>query len=263
MTDTAVAQPLLTAAALLSADLLAELAGRPALAGATVVAGHSVGELSAASLAGVLDRADAVRLARVRGQAMAGAAGRSATSMSALVGGTRDVVLARIAASGAGLANVNGSRQVVAAGTLAQLARLADDPELDAQVVPLAVAGAFHTGHMGAAAPAVREAIAATSLRDPDRTWLSNTDGAAVTSGSEIGRRLVTQICGPVRWDLCMQSLAECGVRAVIELFPGGTLTGLLKRELPGVELRPLKAPSDLRAAADLLGAHAPLLPAR
>jgi [acyl-carrier-protein] S-malonyltransferase len=257
ITDTAVAQPLLTAAALLSAELLATLAGTPGLAPARVIAGHSVGELGAASLAGVLARADAVRLARVRGLAMAAAAERTPTGMAAVVGGNRPEVLERIAAAGATVANVNGARQVVAAGTAAQLARLAADARLGAQVVPLAVAGAFHTGHMAPAGPAVQNAIAAMTLHDPDRVLLSNADGGVLASGAELGRRLVTQICGPVRWDLCMDTMRAIGVTAVIELFPGGTLTGLLKRELLGVELLALRTPRDLGAAVQLLHRHA------
>lgn len=238
--DTAVAQPLLTAAALLAADLLGDLTG------SALVAGHSVGELSAASLAGVLGRSEAVQLARIRGLAMADAAGRGETGMSVVVGGIREQVLDRIAAAGAAVANVNGARQVVAAGTKAQLARLAADPQLDAHVVALTVAGAFHTEHMRPATAVVQAAITELTFHDPDRLVLSNTDGTVMARGAEVAQRLVTQITGTVRWDLCMQTMRDIGATTVVELLPGGTLTGLIKRELPSVELLPIRTPDDL-----------------
>jgi len=249
--DTAVTQPLLTAAALLSADLLGDLDG------VDVVAGHSVGELAAASIAGVFNRMDAVRLARIRGIAMADAARHVKTGMSAVVGGPLDTILERIQESGATAANINGARQVVAAGTLEQLATLADDPKLGAQVIALPVAGAFHTQYMKPAASCLKSALGGVEVRDPNRALLSNTDGAVVTGAAEAVRRLVWQVSRPVRWDLCVQTMRTLRVTAIIELCPGGTLTGLVKRELPGVQLLPLRTPDDLPAARAVIAEHA------
>lgn len=242
--DTAVAQPLIVAAALVSHSAL----GSPAV---DVVAGHSVGELAALALAGVISAPDAVTLAAVRGRAMADAAAATPTSMSAVVGGVRGDVEAAIAASGAVLANVNSAAQVVAAGTIDQMAALAEAPPARARVIPLAVAGAFHTEHMAPAVETVRAAVNALDPRDPQCTLLSNRDGVAVTSGADALERIVTQITSPVRWDLCQAALQGAG--ALVELAPGGVLTGLAKRELRGIPAQAITSLEDLPAASALL----------
>ncbi|MGX2997408.1 ACP S-malonyltransferase [Streptomyces sp. JNUCC 64] len=277
--DTSVAQPLLVAAGILSALALAgpeALASHPdgdddtadtpesgapgALAGLAVdvVAGHSVGELTAAVLAGVLSPVAALRLVRVRGLAMAEAASVTETGMAALLGGDFDVVLPHLERLGLTPANVNGAGQVVAAGTAEQLAALAaDKPEGVRRVVPLKVAGAFHTTHMAPAVDALAEAARKLSPADPAVTYVSNKDGRVVTSGAEVLDRLVGQVANPVRWDLCMETFAERGATALVELCPGGTLTGIAKRALPGVRTLALKTPDDLDAARELLAAPA------
>ncbi|MDI3389722.1 ACP S-malonyltransferase [Streptomyces sp. B-S-A8] len=252
--DTAVAQPLLVAAGLLSAGALGPAPGGTA---PDAVAGHSVGEITAAALAGVLDDAAALQLVRKRGLAMADAAAITQTGMSALLGGEPDAVLPHLEKLGLTPANVNGAGQIVAAGTMEQLAALAEDkPEGTRRVVPLKVAGAFHTEHMGPAVAALDEAAKELSPADPKVRYVSNKDGAAVASGAEVIARLVGQVANPVRWDLCMETFQELGVTALIELCPGGTLTGLAKRALPGVKTLALKTPDDLDAARALIAEH-------
>lgn len=248
ITDTAVAQPLLVAAALAVAGLL----GEPDAA-----AGHSVGELAAGAIAGVLSAGDAIRLTQVRGDAMAAATAAEPTGMIAVLGGDRATVLAAIAEAGLTAANVNGAGQIVAGGTLGQLAEFAANPPAGARLRPLRVAGAFHTRHMAPAVDALAQAAAATMIKDPAITLLSNADGAVVTSGRTWGERVVNQIANPVRWDLCMDTMSDIGVTALIELPPGGTLTGMAKRALPGVELLAIKTPDQLDAARALIAAHA------
>jgi [acyl-carrier-protein] S-malonyltransferase len=248
ITDTAVAQPLLVAAALAVAGLL----GEP-----DAVAGHSVGELAAGAIAGVLSTADAIRLTRIRAESMAAATAAEPTGMTAVLGGDEAVVLAAIAEAGLTPANVNGAGQIVAGGTLRQLAAFAANPPAGARLRPLRVAGAFHTKHMGPAVDALAGAAATTTVKDPAITLLSNADGAVVTSGPNWADRTVNQIANPVRWDLCMETMSDIGVTAMIELLPGGTLTGLAKRSLPGVELLALKTPDQLATARELVGAHA------
>ncbi|GAA4795010.1 ACP S-malonyltransferase [Streptomyces ziwulingensis] len=251
--DTAVAQPLLVAAGLLSASALGDIADIAPGA----VAGHSVGEFTAAVLAGVLDESAALSLVRGRGQAMAEAAAVSETGMSALLGGDPEVSVAHLEKLGLTPANVNGAGQIVAAGTLAQLAALSEDkPEGVRKVVPLKVAGAFHTHHMAPAVETLARAAKELSPGDPKVTYVSNKDGRAVTTGAEILDRLVGQVANPVRWDLCMETFKELGVTALIEVCPGGTLTGLAKRALPGVKTLALKSPADLDAARELLAEH-------
>ena len=248
--DTAIAQPLLVAAALAAAG---------ALAGgmhADAVAGHSVGELAAGVLAGVLSADDAMRLVRVRGAAMAAASAVQPTGMTAVLGGDEETVLAAIARHGLTPANINAAGQIVAAGAIADLAAFAADPPAGARLRPLQVAGAFHTRYMAPAVAALRYAAAEVAVTDPHLTLLCNADGAAVTTGKEWLERIVAQVAAPVRWDLCLRTMADLGVTAVIELPPAGTLTGLARRALPGVVQLALKTPDQLEAARDLIEEH-------
>ncbi|MET8504084.1 ACP S-malonyltransferase [Streptomyces sp. NPDC015232] len=248
--DTAVAQPLLVAAGLLSAAALGE--GIDLAPGA--VAGHSVGEITAAAFAGVLDDVAALRLVRTRGLAMAEAAAVTETGMSALLGGEPEVVVPHLEKLGLTPANVNGAGQIVAAGTMEQLAALAEDkPEGVRRVMPLKVAGAFHTHHMAPAVAALEQAAAELSPAAPATAYVSNKDGRVVTGGDEVVARLVGQVANPVRWDLCMETFQELGATALIEVCPGGTLTGIAKRALPGVRTVALKTPDDLDAARTLV----------
>lgn len=248
--DTAVAQPLLVAAGLLSA---AALDASPA-----VVAGHSVGEITAAVLAGVIDDESALRLVRTRGLAMAEAAAVTETGMAALLGGDPEVTVPHLEKLGLTPANVNGGGQIVAAGTAEQIAALTEDkPEGVRRVVPLKVAGAFHTHHMASAVERLRAAAVDLTVSDPGVTYVSNADGATVATGHEVIARLVGQVANPVRWDRCMETFQELGVTALVEVCPGGTLTGLAKRALPGVQTLALKTPDDLDAARALISEHA------
>ncbi|MFD7877491.1 ACP S-malonyltransferase [Streptomyces sp. NPDC059766] len=252
--DTAVAQPLLVAAGLLSASAL----GAVTDIAPGAVAGHSVGEITAAAFAGVLDDTTALSLVRKRGLAMAEAAAITGTGMSALLGGDPEVTVPHLEKLGLTAANVNGAGQIVAAGTLEQLAALeADKPEGVRRVVALKVAGAFHTHHMGPAVEKLAEAAKELVPADPKVVYVSNKDGRTVATGDEVVARLVGQVANPVRWDLCMETFKELGATALIEVCPGGTLTGLAKRALPGVTTLALKTPDDLDAARELIAEHA------
>ncbi|MEU2577822.1 ACP S-malonyltransferase [Streptomyces anulatus] len=248
--DTAVAQPLLVAAGLLSAAALD--------ASPSVVAGHSVGEITAAALAGVIEDEAALRFVRTRGLGMAEAAAVTETGMAALLGGDPDVTIPHLEKLGLTAANVNGGGQIVAAGTAAQIAALeADKPEGVRRVVALKVAGAFHTHHMAPAVEKLRAAVGDLTVSDPTVRYVSNADGHTVATGTEVIARLVGQVANPVRWDLCMETFRSLGVTALVELSPGGTLTGLAKRALPGVKTLALKTPDDLDTARALISEHA------
>src|ERR1022692_4316838 len=255
--DTAVAQPLLVAAAIAAAD---ELFGGPGQACrlAAAVAGHSVGELGAGAIAGVISPQDAMRLVRVRGQAMSRAAAAEPTGMTVVLGGEESDVLPAIEKHGLTAANINSAGQIVAAGTTDELAAFAADPPARAKLRPLSVAGAFHTRHMAPATDALRAAGSAMTVSDPQLALLSNLDGAVVRTGEDWMERIINQVSAPVRWDLCMKSMASLGVGALIELPPAGTLPGLARRALPGVQLIALKAPDDLQAARGLIAEHRP-----
>ncbi|WAB83273.1 ACP S-malonyltransferase [Microcella daejeonensis] len=247
--DTAIAQPLIVAASLLSAAALLE--GRADRVGA--VAGHSVGEFAAAAIAGVMTEQEALALVRQRGLAMAEAAALVPTGMSAVLGGDADALAERLVELGLEPANVNGGGQTVVAGELNNLEALAADPVRGSRVIPLQVAGAFHTSYMRPAVDRVRSAAAAIEARAPRIRLYTNHDGTVVTDGARAIELLVGQVASPVRWDLCMESMAADGVTGIIELLPAGALTGLAKRGLKGVPTVAVKTPDDLPAAIEML----------
>ncbi len=260
--DTAVAQPLIVAASLVS--LRALLGDRPATDLVDVTAGHSVGELAAAAVAGVLTDEGAVGLVTHRARSMAAAAAQAPTGMAAVVGGDPEAVLAAVESAGLYPANVNGGGQVVAAGSRDALAVLAAAPPARARVIPLQVAGAFHTPFMQPAQEEFAPVAASWPAEDPALPLLSDADGAVYAAhrgcpfghGREVLRRLAEQVVAPVRWDLCQRTMQEMGVTGFIELAPAGVLTGLARRGLPGVETLALSSPDDLEAARDLASRH-------
>jgi [acyl-carrier-protein] S-malonyltransferase len=250
--DTANAQPLLVAGGLIGAATL--FAGDDS--SISYVSGHSVGEITAAALAQVIAVADAMKLVRARGLEMAKAANGTNTGMSAVLGGDRDVVVAAINALGLTAANENGAGQIVAAGSIAVLTKLAENAPEGSRVRPLAVSGAFHTSTMQPAVSILAGLAADTNVSDPKFPFISNKDGAIISNGREVLDRIVGQIAGPVRWDLCMETMAKLGVTGVIEVPPAGTLAGLVKRAQPEIETFALKTPEDLPAAKDFIAKH-------
>jgi len=254
--DTAIAQPLLVAAGLVTA---VQLFPRPADAFGRigVTAGHSVGEITAAAAVGVMSAEAAMVFVRERGRAMAKASAARPTSMTAVIGGKPEEVLAAIEAAGLTAANDNGSGQIVAAGTVEQLAAFAENPPARARLIPLSVAGAFHTVHMEPAVDHLRTLSRAISTHDPRTRVLSNADGQVVQSGQDYLSRLVNQVANPVRWDLCMATMAELGITGLLELPPAGTLTGIAKRNLKGVELFSLNTPDQMDDARAFVQKHA------
>ena len=246
--DTANAQPLIVAAGLLSFKALGIT---PA-----VVAGHSVGEITAAAITNIISETDAMKIVRTRGSQMAKAAAITPAGMSAVLGGEREAVVAAITAAGLVAANENGGGQIVAAGSLEGLEKLAANPPEGARVRALAVAGAFHTSYMQPAVEPLRTLVSSTHVHDPIATIISNKEGGRVATGREFMDRIVAQIANPVRWDLCMSTLKSMGVTGVIELAPAGTLVGLLKRAEPDIETFALKSPDDLEAAQTFAAKH-------
>jgi [acyl-carrier-protein] S-malonyltransferase len=248
--NTANAQPLIVAAGLLGLKALGTNFSF------SLTAGHSVGEITSAAIAQVLSHESAMALVRERGLVMAVAAAQSSTGMSAVLGGERSEVLTAITEHGLIAANDNGTGQIVAAGDLIALAQLGENPPAGARVRALAVAGAFHTHFMQPALSHLADFARSLEVKSPKVTLISNKDGEVVNTGDEVLDRIVNQIANPVRWDLCMKKMGDLGVTAVIEVPPAGTLVGLIKRALPGVETLALKSPADLDAARDLIARH-------
>ncbi|GAB19240.1 malonyl-CoA--acyl carrier protein transacylase [Gordonia effusa NBRC 100432] len=249
ITDTAITQPLVVAAALLAYD---ELAKRHSIPANTIVAGHSVGELAAAAISGVISADEAVTLAAIRGAEMAKACALEPTTMAAVLGGDEEQVLARLAELDLVPANRNAVGQIVAAGKVEAIDELIATPPERARIRKLAVAGAFHTKYMAPAQDAVAKAATDITPSDPTFTLLSNSDGQAVTNGAEALTKLVAQVTSPVRWDLCSVSMRDAGTDAIVELPPAGTLVGIAKRELKGTPTRACKTPEDLSGITEL-----------
>ena len=253
--DTAIAQPLIVAAGV--ATLAALLEGKtPSEAGISGVSGHSVGEITAAVVAGVFDAETGIKFVNERGKAMAKAARLEATSMAAVLGGELSEVEAKLEELELEPANYNGSGQIVAAGTAAAIAELQANPVAGTRVIPLQVAGAFHTRFMKPAVETLRDYSKTVSIADPTISLWSNKGGLRVSSGVEFVDLLVSQVSSPVRWDLCMDAMLTAGVTAIIELAPAGTLVGLAKRAMPGVEAVAVKTPENLEAALALINNH-------
>ena len=250
--DTAVAQPLIVAAGLVAhAALSVEATAGPDIA----YAGHSVGEITAATLAGILSPSDAFRFVATRSTGMATAAAQTQTGMAAvLTRGDLAETVEAIHSAGLYAANYNGAGQIVAAGTSEALAAFSAEPPAGVKVIPLSVAGAFHTPFMAPAIPALRELAATLEIHDPARTIYTNFDGTVVSDGAAYVDHLIEQVGRPVRWDLCQQSFATAGPTALVELAPAGTLVGLARRTLSGVPTVAVKTPDDLAAARELLG---------
>ena len=251
--DTRIAQPLIVAASLIAAQALNARASRAA----DGIAGHSVGEIAALVGSGVIDAETGMRLVGIRGRAMADAAAQTPTGMSAVLGGDEEAVLARLAELELSPANYNGGGQLVVAGALPALATFAEEPLKGTRVIPLQVAGAFHTAYMASAVAALKDAVATVTPRDPQVTLWTNRDGSTVSDGATALSYLVDQVSSPVRWDKCMASFADHGITGLIELAPAGALTGLAKRGLRGVPTVAVKTPDDLDAAVALLNGEA------
>ena len=250
ITDTAVTQPLVVAATLLAHE---ELTRRGLMSDAqTVVAGHSVGEIAAYAIAGVISADDAVKLAAIRGSEMAKACSLEPTGMAAVLGGDEAEVLGRLEALDLVPANRNAAGQIVAAGALAALDKLAEDPPEKARVRPLATAGAFHTQFMASALDGYASAADGVTTSEPTAKLLSNADGQPVASAADAMSKLVSQLTRPVRWDLCTETMRQDNVTAIVEFPPAGTLAGIAKRELRGVPTHAVKSPADLDGLAEL-----------
>lgn len=253
--DTAIAQPLIVAAGIASLNAISSAIGFP-IEKANQVAGHSVGEITAAIASGVLTIAEGMNLVAVRANAMAQAASEVSTSMAAVLGGTRDQVISSLTELGLVAANENGANQIVAAGTVEQIENLVANPPEGTRVRTLSVAGAFHTSYMSSAQSAVREFASGLSPKNPSVSLVSNKSGEVVLDGKEFLEGIVGQVASPVRWDLCMETFKAHEITGLIELFPGGTLTGIAKRALPGVELLPVSTPDDAEEVTAFVSKH-------
>jgi len=254
--DTSVAQPLIVSAGVATLATLFDANGTVS-SKISGVAGHSVGEITAAVATGIFTAEQGIKFVKERGDAMALAAGLEPTSMAAILGGEQTVVEARLAELDLEPANYNGGGQIVAAGAAAAIGELQAEGPAGARVIPLQVAGAFHTRYMAPAVSTLAAYAAGLTVADPITNLWTNAGGRAVDSGTQFVELMVNQVKSPVRWDLCMAAMVEAGVTAMIEVSPAGTLVGLAKRSMPGVETLAIKSPENLDAALALIANHA------
>jgi [acyl-carrier-protein] S-malonyltransferase len=250
--DTKIAQPLIVAAGMASFELLKDRFGNSLQVSST--AGHSVGEVTAGYVSGILDNQTALKFVQRRGIEMANAAATSPSSMAAVVGGDLDQVLAHLDAVGLSAANYNGAGQVVAAGSTELISALVASPPTGSRVIALQVAGAFHTSFMELARPALKNFATSLKTNDPTMKIWSNSDGQLVESGNKFLELMVDQVSNPVRWDKTMEAMTASGVSIMIELLPGGALSGIAKRAMPNTVAIALKTPSDLDKVAEAIG---------
>jgi [acyl-carrier-protein] S-malonyltransferase len=253
--DTAIAQPLIVSAGIATAAALFKGISA-AEAGVSGVAGHSVGEITAAAISGVFDSSTAINFVKRRGDAMAEAAALEHTSMAAVIGGEQSLIEETLRSFDLEPANYNGGGQIVAAGSARAIAELQANAPAGSRVIPLQVAGAFHTRYMQPAVAKLADYATGVTTSDPTATLWTNAGGISISSGSQFVDLLVKQVSSPVRWDLCMAAMVDAGVTAIIEVAPAGTLVGLAKRSMPGVESVALKTPENLEAALALINNH-------
>ena len=250
--DTAIAQPLIVASALVTGRALLE---RVSPAAALRCAGHSVGEFAASALAGVISDDDAMTLVALRGKAMAKASAEVPTGMSAVIGAEPGELESALSEQGLFAANFNGAGQVVVAGERSALERFAAAPPAGCRVIPLSVAGAFHTSYMASAVQALADAANGVQVSDPELPLYTNRDGSIVPSGRQALEWMVDQVSRPVRWDRCMESFESDGIEGMMELAPAGALVGLAKRAMKGIPTVAINTPEDLDHAVSMVGA--------
>lgn len=250
--DTAIAQPLIVASALVTGRALLE---RVSPAAALRCAGHSVGEFAASALAGVISDDDAMTLVALRGKAMAKASAEVPTGMSAVLGAEASELESALSEQGLFAANFNGAGQVVVAGERSALERFAAAPPAGCRVIPLSVAGAFHTSYMASAVQALADAANGVQVSDPELPLYTNRDGSIVPSGRQALEWMVDQVSRPVRWDRCMESFESDGIEGMMELAPAGALVGLAKRAMKGIPTVAINTPEDLDHAVSMVGA--------
>ena len=224
--------------------------GRPVIA----MAGHSLGQITALIAAGVVGFADGIRLAAARADATEAAQARRPGGLVALVGSTLEQAHAACAAvpGGAWVANVNGAGQVVCGGPTENLDALGEKALVVGarRVRPLAVDGAFHTPLMAAAVTALEPVLARTRFGVPRWPLITNHDGLAATTDQGWTEHLSRHLVEPVRWDLVVDRLICLGADTIVEVGPGRTLTGLIRRIAPDLDLLDVSSPTDLMTGA-------------
>lgn len=251
--STALAQPAIYAVSLAAFDALVTAGVHPG-----IVAGHSLGEVTAAAAAGVVDRITGAELVTERGRAMGHASQSSPGAMAAILRLDLDVVEELVRrVPDAAVANNNAPGQVVVAGPPGAVKEVSDlASKAGGRVRPLDVQGAFHSPAMTPAVVPVAEILRRAELSDPTVDLVSGVDGAARTTGGDVATALVDGILSPVRWVDVQRALADRGVELLVECGPGGILAGCAKRTVPDIPCLTVSSPADVITVVDHLSSH-------
>ena len=259
LTLTENAQPALLAVSMAVMRVLEQEKGFSLKGKVKFVAGHSLGEYSALAAAGAFSLADAVRLLKLRGQAMQAAVPVGKGAMSALLGVGIDVArkVAQAAAQGdvCQIANDNEPLQVVLSGDKSALDRVLEVGKQFGvrRTVPLPVSAPFHCALMQPAADAMAEALASVDVQVPIVPVVANVIAEPVTDPAEIKMRLVEQVTGTVRWRECVTYMTANGVTDIYEVGVGKVLAGLVKRTEKTLNAISIGTPAEVDAALDQL----------
>ena len=271
LTDTRYAQPAVVATSLAAlAALRQRLAGMP-LPAPAFCAGHSVGEIAALAAAGALDAEAALRLVARRASLMAEVCGRVDGSMAAVMGlddgALRELCdeAGRATGETVEVANLNAPGQLVVSGHRSAIAWIErEGPGRGARrVMPLNVAGPFHSAYMRPAGEAFAAALRETPIRAPEIPVVLNETARPTTDRDEIRRELGAQVSAPVRWAESLQVMASAGCTLFLEVGPGQVLSGLVRRTLPAARAISVQDEAGLAAVVEALsgtgerGSHA------
>ncbi len=246
LTETRVCQPALYVHGYALFALLRE---RGLLEGVTLAAGLSLGELTALAAAGAFSFEDGLRVVAERGRLMQEACDASDGAMASLIGGTREAVLELCRACDVDMANLNSPGQIVISGERAKVAKAVDAAKASGAfklVVPLKVAGAYHSRLMEPARRRFEAFLQGVAISQPKLTVLSNTTGKAVHTPEQIRTALATQVVSSVLWEDCLREALRLGVTDFFECGPGGVLAGLAKRTDKALKVVSLSEYADL-----------------
>lgn len=248
-------QPLLVLNALISFD---KLNLNSLQSKRMVFAGHSVGEIVSYCLSGIISKSDALKISILRGKSMSNNLDyQNKTGMAAILGETDSSLTNLIDSFDLQIANKNSSQQIVVGGLIENINNLIDSKPNGIRIIKLSVSAAFHTNFMAKSLQLFQNSIENFDFKDPVNSIISNFDGLEITKGKEAKEKLIGQLTNSVRWDLCQKKFVEMGVTGILELCPGGVLTGISKRENPKIETFAIKNPFDISNANEFIARHA------
>jgi len=252
ISNTEITQPLLTALSLISFANL-NLDDKSSV----IFAGHSVGEFSASTFSEFLTEEQAMRLVTLRGKLMNDATKESEqTGMAAVLGGDKNIIIERLKEIQLYAANINSQGQIIASGKLSKINELIRNPIEKTKVIKLDVSGAFHTPYMQNAKDKFETEMKNQKFQDSNLKLLSNYDGKLISNSQDLKSKITNQLTNSVRWDLCQETMMNSEVTGLLEVAPGGVLSGIAKKAMNQVEVMAIKTPDDIESANAFIIKH-------